>query len=113
MEKFCQGVDRKGAIMSESTSDAPQTPTTADQWEQTALQLESSVPGAEIEATPVDNPFHAIHEALITARHARDMLTQREVLARVYAHLAEQAVARGRAPVPKVQGSTRSPRAEP
>ena len=89
--------------MRDPRADASLTPTTPRQWQQVALQLESPGPASEIDATPADAPSRAVQEDLVVASHARDMLTQREVLARVYAHLAEQAVARGRKPAPKAQ----------
>jgi hypothetical protein len=46
-------------------------------------------------------PLHGVREALHLADEAPDGLTRQEALARVAAQLTEQAVARGRHPVPK------------
>jgi hypothetical protein len=88
---------------------ASQTSTTSRQWQQIALQLELLGPVSETDATSADNPSYAVQDALVAADHARDALAQRDVLARIYTHLAEQALARGRAPVPKAQGRKDSP----
>ena len=71
------------------------------QWQQIALQLEALGPISTIAALAPDLSAQSIQEDLLAAQQARDMFSQREVLERVYVHLAERAAARGRRPVPK------------
>ena len=98
--------------MTEPTKDASQTLSTSCQWEQVGLQLESPTPASAIDSPPAGYPFHAVKETLLTAGQARDALAQRDVLARLYTHLAQQAIARGRRPVPKAPVATRVPRGD-
>ena len=90
--------------MTEPAIDAVQITLPPSRWKQISLYLEPPAPASETAALLPDAASHTVQEALETVHQAQDVLTQREVLARVYQHLAEQAVARGQRPVPKRTG---------
>jgi hypothetical protein len=52
-------------------------------------------------ATTVDPAPHELEDALGLADHAADPESGRAALDRLYSHLAQQAIRRGRTPIPK------------
>ena len=64
-------------------------------WDQTSFLAEDTG------ATPAQATPRPVREALGAADHAADQSTRREALERLARHLTEQAVQRGRTPVPK------------
>jgi hypothetical protein len=86
--------------MGEPITDGPQNAEGCDQWMQAVLPLSSaSMPDGDLLAEGA--LLDVIREALHLADDASDGHTRHEALACVSAHLAAQATARGRRPVPK------------
>jgi hypothetical protein len=97
--------ERNGAgTMDRRARQRSQVRATVDNWEQAALRLESPLPQPEIGSEQREVADHPLRDALQAVDGAPDIPTRREALARVYAELAEQAIARGRRPAPKRQG---------
>jgi hypothetical protein len=64
-------------------------------WNQTSFLVE------EASAAQTMSGTHVVAEALGAVDHAADPHTRREALERLSAHLTQQALLRGRTPVPK------------
>jgi hypothetical protein len=72
-------------------------------WNQTSFF------GEEAGAAQATSGAHVVTDALGAADHAADQRTRREALDRLARHLTEQAMQRGRTPVPKRVVSGRTP----
>lgn len=64
-------------------------------WAQTSFL------GEDAEANPMDSAARAVAEALGAVDQAGDQRSRRAALDRLSAHLAHQALRRGRSPIPK------------
>jgi len=77
------------------TSESPAPWTAGQQWAQTSFLAE------DINAVQADCVPRAAAEALGAADHAADRRARHAALDRLAVHLTEQALQRGRTPVPK------------
>jgi hypothetical protein len=88
-------------IMGELRSETQRMPATPEWWMQKTLPLDLVTSVPDHEPGGGDAPLQVVRAALQAVEHAPDGRTRLEALARVSAHLAAQATARGRQPVPK------------